>query len=118
MTTIIDAATEHFDPEVGDTVAFTGPHVQHYYAITEEDENGDKRYQRLWIDTFGTPHPTGTYVSDYQQMVHSKMRVALWIEEMEEDAHYNFDSPDPSAQGEAEWDEEDVRRQRARRNRG
>ena len=105
---IIDAATEHFDPEVGDTVAFTGPHVQHYYAITEEDENGDKRYQRLWIDTFGTPHPTGTYVSDYQQMVHSKMRVALWIEEMEEDAHYNFDSPDPSAQGEAEWDEEDV----------
>jgi len=44
----------------------TGPH---YYAKAEVDElTGTATYHKQWIDTFGTPHDTGEYVSAYRTM--------------------------------------------------
>ena len=41
----------------------------HYYAKAEWDEPAAvMRYHKQWIDTFGTPHATGEYVSVYRLM--------------------------------------------------
>ena len=63
------------------------------------------QYQKLWVDTFGTPYPTGEYVTDYQLMAHVMTPVALWIEEVEEDAHYNFQGSDATDQEELDDEE-------------
>ena len=89
---IIHAANQTCHPTTpGSYVAFTPDNSPPFYALTEIDpQSSNLRYHRQWIDTFGTPHNTGTYVSNWDQMRYTKYYAALWIEENEEDAHYNF----------------------------
>ena len=90
---IIQAATQPYTPKVGEYVAFTPDDTSTppYYAKAEHDPTSHHlRYHRQWIDTFGTPHDTGTYVTTHQETHDDKTQVALWITQDEEDAHYNF----------------------------
>ena len=88
---LIQAAGEIPEIADGSYVALmpdTGPH---YYAKAEKDElTANVRYHKQWIDTFGTPHDTGVYVSDYRLMKDEMTTAALWVDEKDEDAHYNF----------------------------
>lgn len=40
------------------------------------------------LDTFGTPHDTGKYVSTMQALRTPMTKAVLWVEATEEDAHY------------------------------
>ena len=101
---IIDAATSAFDPTPNTYVAFVPHAAPPYYAKVEQDETtGMLQYHTQWIDTFGSPHDTGTYVSDYRQIRDPMQRAAIWIEQTDEDAHYEFRN-DPDAKGDTDDD--------------
>ena len=95
------AALQQHEENDGDYVAFVSQHVSTYYARVETDEgSGDIKYHKQWLDITGSPHDTGEYVTTFQQLVHDKYGVIVWIEKAEEDHHYTHEgtSNDPDEQ--------------------
>lgn len=67
---IIHAANQPCHPTTPNQyVAFTPDNRPPFYALTELDpaRSDNIRYHRQRIDTFGTPHDTGTYVNNWDQ---------------------------------------------------
>ena len=90
---VIAAARATVKVAEGMYVAFTPEDMSPtYYARAESDSNqpGTVKYHIQMIDTFGTPHDTGKYVSAMQALRTPMTEAVLWVEEAEEDAHYTF----------------------------
>ena len=90
---VIAAARATVKVAEGMYVAFTPEDMSPtYYARAESDSSqpGTLKYHIQMIDTFGTPHDTGKYVSAMQALRTPMTEAVLWVEEAEEDAHYTF----------------------------
>ena len=62
-----------------------------FYARVEDDGSGNPnpfKFHILKIDTFGSPHETGKYVSTMRALRTPIAEATLWIEEEDEDTHY------------------------------
>ena len=62
-----------------------------FYARAEDDGSGNPnqfKFHIQKIDTFGSPHDTGKYVSTMRVLRTPVAEATLWVEEEEEDAHY------------------------------
>ena len=65
-------------------------------AVTTTNLNFTNQFKFLKIDTFGSPHETGKYVSTMRALRTPIAEATLWVEEVEEDTHYtimNNDGP-------------------------
>ena len=80
-TAIADRMYVVFTPEDG---------TPHFYARAEANGPNQFKYHLQHIDTFGSPHDTGTYVSTMRALRTPVAPAVLWIEESEEDAHYMY----------------------------
>ena len=101
---VIAAASIQYVPSNLDYVTFTPDdnrgEKRHFYAKAEEDKHtGTFKYQKQWVDRFGTPHDTGVYVRAYEQLTHIMRHTALWIVVKDEDEHHtgfqNVQQSDP-----------------------
>ena len=104
---VTDAAKMPTQIEIGTYVVFTPEDdTPDFYAKTEpnsaRDPNQPPKYHIQKIDTFGTPHNTGTYVSTMHAMRTPVAPATLWIEYSEEDAHYTFQNRGNAAEKDEE----------------
>ena len=104
---VIDAASAPTQIEVEMYVAFTPEEDDKptYYARVEPgDSNQPFKYHIQKLDTFGTPHDTGSYVSSMAALRTPIAPAVLWIESGAEDAHYTFQSRSGATDADEEED--------------
>ena len=104
---VTDAACAPTQIEVEMYVAFTPEEDDKptYYARVEPgDSNQPFKYHIQKLDTFGTPHDTGSYVSSMAALRTPIAPAVLWIESGAEDAHYTFQSRSGATDADEEED--------------
>ena len=62
-------------------VVLTPDGLPNYYARITSEDGDPLQLQKLWIDTHGTPHDTGTTVPFFRAAADGMAKVALWEEE-------------------------------------
>ena len=95
---ITRAATTPYTPKVDTYVVFMpdeDSNEPHFYAKAEDNGAAGLKYHIQFIDTFGTPHDTGRYVSTMTPLNTQMAEAVTWIENKQEDAHYTFQNRNP-----------------------